>query len=100
MSTDVDGVRVLRYSAFLCEKLAPQVVNAAFLLCEKPNSEYVKENMKMFEQAWLDRLKVLTMAMDSLISVDDFLSVSEAHIQEDVKAGIQVGICSTFARFT
>ena len=89
MSNDVDGVRVLRYSALLCEKIAPQVINAAELLCEKPDSPFGQENMQVFEQVWLERLKVLIMAMDSLISVDDFLSVTEAHISEDVKAGIQ-----------
>lgn len=60
------------------------------MLCEKPESLFTQENMQVFEQVWLERLKVLTMAMDSLISVDDFLSVTEAHISEDVKAGIQV----------
>lgn len=60
------------------------------MLCEKPESPFTQENMQVFEQVWLERLKVLTMAMDSLISVDDFLSVTEAHISEDVKAGIQV----------
>ncbi|KAI1719528.1 vinculin family domain-containing protein [Ditylenchus destructor] len=89
MSNDSDGVRVLRYAALLCEKIAPQVVNAAFLLCEKPNSPVVQENMKVFENVWLDRLKVLTMAMDNLISVEDFLSVTEAHISEDVKNALK-----------
>lgn len=42
ISNDVDGVRVLRYSALLCEKIAPQVVNAAFLLCQDPDAELVK----------------------------------------------------------
>lgn len=35
-------------------------------------------------------VRLLTMAVDELISVDDFLAVSEAHIIEDVKIGIQV----------
>jgi hypothetical protein len=30
------------------------------------------------------------MALDSLISVDDFLAVSEAHISEDCQHGTQV----------
>jgi catenin alpha len=49
-----------------------------------------QENMAVFENVWLDRVKTLTMAMDSLISVDDFLAVSEAHINEDCQHGIQV----------
>lgn len=46
--------------------------------------------MQVFKETWEDRIKLLTMAVDSMISVDDFLAVSEAHIQEDVKTGIQV----------
>nr|CAD2199596.1 unnamed protein product [Meloidogyne enterolobii] len=89
VSNDVDGVRVLRYATLLCEKIAPQVVNAAFLLCEDPHSEVLKENMSTFEHVWFDRVKMLTMAVDSLISFDDFLAVSEAHISEDCQQGIQ-----------
>lgn len=70
------------------------------MLSEKPDSLFVQENMQVFEQIWLERLKVLTMAMDSLISVDDFLSVSEAHINEDVKAGIQVKNFSLNCNYT
>uniref|UniRef100_A0A915ME92 Uncharacterized protein n=1 Tax=Meloidogyne javanica TaxID=6303 RepID=A0A915ME92_MELJA len=80
---------VLRYATLLCEKIAPQVVNAAFLLCEDPHSEVLKENMSTFEHVWFDRVKMLTMAVDSLISFDDFLAVSEAHISEDCQQGIQ-----------
>ncbi|KAL7073233.1 hypothetical protein ACQ4LE_007132 [Meloidogyne hapla] len=89
VSNDVGGVRVLRYATLLCEKIAPQVVNAAFLLCEDPQSEVLKENMSIFESVWFDRVKMLTMAVDSLISFDDFLAVSEAHISEDCQHGIQ-----------
>jgi hypothetical protein len=46
--------------------------------------------MAVFEQVWLDRVKMLSMALDSLISVDDFLAVSECHINEDCQHGIQV----------
>ncbi|KAL3101300.1 hypothetical protein niasHT_028056 [Heterodera trifolii] len=88
-SSDVDGVRVLRYSALLCEKIAPQVVNAAFLLCEKPESVPMKENMAQFATVWSDRVRVLTMALDALIPLDDFLAVSEVHINEDCRHGIK-----------
>jgi len=46
--------------------------------------------MSTFEHVWFDRVKMLTMAVDSLISFDDFLAVSEAHISEDCQQGIQV----------
>ncbi|KAI3422107.1 hypothetical protein GPALN_012640 [Globodera pallida] len=89
ISSDADGVRVLRYSALLCEKITPQVVNAAFLLCEKHGSVPMKENMIQFANVWSDRVRVLTMALDSLIPLDDFLAVSEVHINEDCRHGIK-----------
>ncbi|KAH7710192.1 catenin [Aphelenchoides avenae] len=89
MSNDVEGVRLTRYAAQLCELLAPQVVNAAQLLCEKKDSPVLQDNMRVFEEAWLDRVKVLTMATDALVSVEDFLAVAEAHLEEDIKQAIK-----------
>ncbi|MFH4980926.1 hypothetical protein AB6A40_007635 [Gnathostoma spinigerum] len=88
MSNNEDGIRVLQYAALLVDKIAPQVVNAAHLLCAR-DSQVARENMNAFKELWIDKVKLLTMAVDSLISVDDFLAVSEAHIVEDVKTGIQ-----------
>jgi catenin alpha len=89
MSTDQDANRVVRYAALCCERLIPQVIHAAKLLCEKPNSPFTQENMAVFKSTWEDRVNLLTMAADRMISVVDFLAVSEAHIQEDTKQAIQ-----------
>lgn len=45
--------------------------------------------MSQYENSWLERVRVLTMALDSMISMDDFLAVSEAHINEDCQHGIK-----------
>ncbi|VDN52099.1 unnamed protein product [Dracunculus medinensis] len=88
MSNNEDGVRAVRYAAILVEKLAPQVVNAAHLLCAR-DSQVARDNMDVLKSAWLAKVHLLTIAVDSIITVDDFLAVSEAHIIEDVKIGIQ-----------
>ncbi len=44
------------------------------------------------------QVRLLTMAVDAVITVDDFLAVSEAHIVEDVKSAIQV--CFPFMKMT
>uniref|UniRef100_A0A914ZAF2 Uncharacterized protein n=1 Tax=Panagrolaimus superbus TaxID=310955 RepID=A0A914ZAF2_9BILA len=89
MSTDQDANRVVRYAALCCERLIPQVIHAAKLLCEKKDSPFTQENMAVFKSTWEDRVNLLTMAADRMISVVDFLAVSEAHIQEDTKQAIQ-----------
>ncbi|EFO20478.2 catenin [Loa loa] len=91
MSNNEDGIRVIRYAAIIIDKLAPQVVNAAFLLSVR-DSQVARDNMDAFKNAWIEKVKLLTMAVDAMITVDDFLAVSEAHIIEDVKSGIQAVI--------
>ncbi|CAI4225142.1 unnamed protein product [Auanema sp. JU1783] len=89
MSTDLEGIRVIRYTADSLEKLAPEVANAAHLLCAQGDSEVAKKNMQVYREAWLSKVRLLTMAVDSIISLDDFLAVSEAHIGEDAMRGIE-----------
>ena len=45
--------------------------------------------MEQFRQAWEERVRVLTMAVDVVISLDDFLAVSEMHIADDIRACIE-----------
>ncbi|KAK6758668.1 hypothetical protein RB195_016099 [Necator americanus] len=89
MSSDVEGVRIIRYTANQLRKLAPQVVNAAQLLCLRGDSKVAQENMDLFRDIWQDKVRLLTMAIDSIMTLDDFLAVSEAHIVEDAMAGLQ-----------
>ncbi|KHJ84658.1 hypothetical protein OESDEN_15626 [Oesophagostomum dentatum] len=89
MSSDVEGVRIIRYTANQLKKLAPQVVNAAHLLCVRGDSKVAQENMDLFRDIWQDKVRLLTMAIDSIMTLDDFLAVSEAHIVEDAMAGLQ-----------
>uniref|UniRef100_A0A914V0Y7 Vinculin n=1 Tax=Plectus sambesii TaxID=2011161 RepID=A0A914V0Y7_9BILA len=89
MSNNEEGIKMIKYAAMQVEKLAPQVVNAARLLCARVDSKVAQENMAAFRDTWEEKVRLLTLAVDSIITVDDFLAVSEAHIVEDVKACIQ-----------
>ena len=40
--------------------------------------------MEVFRQAWENQVRILTEAVDDIVTVDDFLAVSENHILEDV----------------
>jgi catenin alpha len=40
--------------------------------------------MDVFKEAWEAQVRILTDAVDDIVTVDDFLSVSENHILEDV----------------
>ena len=40
--------------------------------------------MDVFKGAWENQVRILTEAVDDIVTVDDFLAVSENHILEDV----------------
>ena len=84
MSTNEDGVKMVRYAAQQIQNLCPQVINAARVLASRPKSKVAQENMASFKEAWEHQVRLLTDAVDDIVTVDDFLSVSENHILEDV----------------
>ncbi|GAA6111537.1 catenin alpha-2 isoform X1 [Tachysurus ichikawai] len=62
----------------------PMVINAALTLAARPQSKVAQDNMDVFKDQWEKQVRILTEAVDDITSVDDFLSVSENHILEDV----------------
>uniref|UniRef100_A0A671PIE5 Catenin (cadherin-associated protein), alpha 1 n=1 Tax=Sinocyclocheilus anshuiensis TaxID=1608454 RepID=A0A671PIE5_9TELE len=84
ISNNEEGVKLVRMAASQLETLCPQVINAALALAAKPNSKVAQDNMDLFKDQWEKRVRVLTDAVDDITSIDDFLSVSENHILEDV----------------
>jgi len=84
MSGSEEGVKMVRHAALQIDNLCPQVINAAKILSNRPKSKVALENMEVFRLAWEQQLLLLTEAVDDIITVEDFLAVSENHILEDV----------------
>ncbi|KAM4053297.1 catenin alpha-2 isoform 2-T2 [Anomaloglossus baeobatrachus] len=84
ISNNEDGVKLVRMAATQIDSLCPQVINAALTLAARPQSKVAQDNMDVFKDQWEKQVRVLTEAVDDITSVDDFLSVSENHILEDV----------------
>ncbi|XP_049711970.1 catenin alpha-3 isoform X2 [Elephas maximus indicus] len=84
MSTNEDGIKIVKIAANHLETLCPQVINAALALAARPKSQVVKNTMEMYKRTWENHIHVLTEAVDDITSIDDFLAVSESHILEDV----------------
>ncbi|XP_057361894.1 catenin alpha-3 isoform X3 [Manis pentadactyla] len=84
MSTNEDGIKIVKIAASHLETLCPQIINAALALAARPKSQVVKKTMEMYKRTWENHIHVLTEAVDDITSIDDFLAVSESHILEDV----------------
>ncbi|XP_025093208.1 catenin alpha-2-like isoform X2 [Pomacea canaliculata] len=84
MSSNEDGVKLVRMAAAEIDALCPQVVNAARVLAARPRSKAAQENMDVFKDAWEKQVRLLTESVDDITTIHDFLAVSENHILEDV----------------
>ena len=84
MSNNMDGIKLVRMTAIQVQALSPQAVNAARILCARTASKVALENMDVFREAWQKSVKLLTDAVDDITTINDFLSVSENHILEDL----------------
>ncbi|XP_028649290.2 catenin alpha-3-like [Erpetoichthys calabaricus] len=84
ISGNEDGVKIVQMAASRMEALVPQVTSAALAFASRPKSNEVKNNMEMYKKTWESHVHLLTEAVDDITSIDDFLSVSESHILEDV----------------
>nr|XP_002131748.1 catenin alpha-2 [Ciona intestinalis] len=84
MSSNEEGVKMVKMAAKQIETLCPQVINAALTLAARPSSKIAQDNMNVFKDAWLNQVQTLTEAVDEITTIENFLAVSEAHILEDV----------------
>lgn len=84
MSNNEEGVKMVRIAGYQLDSLCPQVINAARVLALRPRSKVALENMEVFKDAWERQVRLLTEAVDDITTVEDFLSVTEGHILEDV----------------
>ena len=85
MSDDEDGVRLVRQASAQVDSLYKQVINAAKILSLRPESQAAQDNMELFRQTWAEAVILLTEAVDQIVTIDDFLAVSENHVLDDVK---------------
>ncbi|XP_033633202.1 catenin alpha-2-like isoform X2 [Asterias rubens] len=88
MSSNEEGVKMVRMAVGQIETLCPQVINAARTLAARPRSQVALENMDVFKDQWENQVKLLTEAVDDITTIDDFLAVSEGHILEDVNKAV------------
>ncbi|CAH1642666.1 unnamed protein product [Spodoptera littoralis] len=84
MSNNEDGVKMVRHAAEHIEALCPQVINSMVVLAARSRSRVAQENAAAFARAWDRAVATLTLAVDDITTIDDFLAVSENHILEDV----------------
>lgn len=84
MSNDLEGIKLVKMADMQVRQLTPQVVNAARVLVARPTSKVALENMEVYKDGWQKNVDLLTDAVDDIITINDFLAVSESHILEDI----------------
>ena len=87
VSSDGDGVKVVRTAGAQLASLEQTVLNAVRILALKVtqgNGDVSLEQMEQFKDAWEHSCQVLADALDSLLDLIEYLAVVEQHISDDV----------------
>ena len=84
MSNNEDGVKMVRYAATQLAELCPGVINAARILAAQPQSVVARENMDTFKKEWESQVQLLLDAVDDITTIDDYLSVLDNEMYDDV----------------
>ena len=84
ISNNTDGVQLVEMASHRLKNLLPKVIHAAQILCSFSQSDDARQNMDIYRQAWMQELKLLILAIDDIMSINDFLAVSERQILHDI----------------
>ena len=85
MSEDQAGVRLVTEAAEEVGDLQKMIHTAVRGLAVNTESLEAKEDVETVRKSWMEAVLVLTEAVDNIVTIDDFLAVSESHVLEDVK---------------
>ena len=99
MSEDVKGIQMVEVAVKPIQMLLPQVICSARLLCSFPLSSDVNKNMMAFRDTWLNEIQLLLLAVDDILSINEFLAVSENLILSDTRMALQALQNVEHARF-
>ena len=88
ISKNTEGIENVDMTSLRLKNLIPQVVHASQVLCSLKDSHEAKQTMEIYKQLWLKELQLVILAIDDIISINDFLAVQEAQILYDIQTCI------------
>ena len=100
ISKNIDGIQLVEMASFRLKQLCPQVIHASRVLCSLNQSQEARQNMDTYKHAWLKELRLLILAIDDIISINDFLAVQEALILLDIQDSINGLNCLNVKEFS
>jgi catenin alpha len=83
MSKNTEGIQMIHLIIKRIEHLISQLINAAWILCSNKTADSLN-NMEIFKRIWIDEVKLLTLAIDEIMSINDFLALCETYNLEDI----------------
>ncbi|CAF0941980.1 unnamed protein product [Brachionus calyciflorus] len=84
LSSNKEGIQLVELTAQRLKTLMPLIISSARILCSNPKSIQADKNMNIFRTEWLNQLKLLNLAVDDIMSLNDFMAVSEYLILQDI----------------
>ncbi|RNA04485.1 catenin alpha-2-like isoform X4, partial [Brachionus plicatilis] len=84
LSTNREGIKLVELATERLSLLIPLVVKSAQVLCNDPSDPEAKKNMAFFRTEWLNQVNILSLSVDDIISINDFMAMSESQMLQDL----------------
>lgn len=84
LSTNKEGIKLVDLAAQRLNLLVPLVIKSAQVLCNDPSDLQAVKNMAFFRTEWLNQVNILSLSVDDIISLNDFMALAESQILQDL----------------
>lgn len=84
LSTNKEGIKLVNLAAQRLNLLVPLVIKSAQVLYNDPLDPEAIKNMAFFRKEWLNQVSILGLSIDDIISLNDFMALSESQILQDL----------------
>jgi catenin alpha len=90
LSTNVEGGQMVEAIARRLRSHMPHIIKTSKILCSLHTSQEAWGSMVIVRDLWINEVKLLTLAMDEIMSIDDFLLVCENAILSDINKSVEL----------
>ena len=88
LSNNVEGVQIVEMETLRLKNLVSHIIDSTNIVNAYKTSNVAINNIELFRNSWLNETKILRLAVDDILSINDLLSVCEKSLFENMNGCI------------
>ncbi len=88
LSNNVEGVQIVEMETLRLRHLVSHIIDSTNIVNAFKTSSVAINNIELFRNSWLNETKILRLAVDDILSINDLLSVCEKNLFDNMNGCI------------